>query len=163
MGRATGSVVISFGMMNVGVKMYLSANGEQVGFNMINPKTGNRINQKLVDSVTKDEVQRGDTVKGYEYAKDKNVHFTDEEVENMQAEKRDTLDIKEFIPASDIDPLHVEKTHYTAPDKGFDKAYTLLYTALKESNRAAVGTLVSRGKEHLVVIRAYQQDRKSVV
>lgn len=156
MARATGTVVISFGMMNVGVKMYLSASSEQVGFNMINPKTGNRISQKLVDSVTKEDVERGDTVKGYEYTKDKYVTFTDEEVSNMQAERRDTLDIKEFIPVSDVDPLHVEKTHYTAPDKGFDKAYTLLYTTLNETNRAAVGTLVSRGKEHLVVIRAYQ-------
>jgi len=154
--RSIARVVISFGMTNIGVKLYLAASAEQIGFNMINPKTGNRISQKLVDKETGDEVQRGDTLKGYEYAKDKFITFTEEEVANMQAEKRDTLDIKEFIPLSEIDPLHVEKTMYTGPDKGFDKAYTLLYQTLLTENKAAVGTWVSRGKEHLVVIRAYQ-------
>ena len=154
--RAVASVVVSFGLINISVKLYLSAASQQVGFNMINPKTGNRISQKLVDKETGEEIPRGETFKGYEYSKDKYIVFTDDEVANMQADKKDTLDIQEFIPISDIDPLHVEKTYYTGPNKGFDKAYTLLFETLKAEGKAAVGAWASRGKEHLVIIRAYQ-------
>lgn len=153
--RSTARVVLTFGMVSVGIKLFLSASAEQVSFNMINPKTGNRVNQKLTDKETGEEVDRGSTLKGYEYQKDKFLTFTDEEIANMQATKRDTLDIVEFVPLSEIDPLHVEKTYYTGPDKGMDRQYQLLYWTLKNEGKAAVGTLVSRGKEHLVTVRAY--------
>jgi DNA end-binding protein Ku len=154
--RAVARVVLTFGMVSVGIKLFLSASSEQVGFNMINPETGNRVKQKLVDGVTGEEVNRGDTVKGYEYQKGSYITFTDEEVANMAAEKRDTLDITEFVPVSEIDPLHVEKTLYTGPDKGMDRQYQLLYHTLKNEGKAAVGTWVARGKEHLVTVRAYE-------
>jgi DNA end-binding protein Ku len=154
--RAVGRVVLSFGMAQIAIKLYKAAGAESVSFNMINPKTGNRLSQKLVDSVTLEEVLRSDSVKGYEYAKDQYVVFTEEEVANMQAAKKDSLDIAEFIPTSEIDPLHIEQTYYTAPDKGMDKGYKFLYELLKAHDRAAVGTYVARGKEHLVAIRAYQ-------
>lgn len=154
--RAVARVVLTFGMVSVGIKLFLAAKSEQVSFNMINPETGNRVKQKLVDAVTEAEVSRGDTLKGYEYQKGSFITFTDEEVANMAAEKRDTLDIKEFIPVTEIDPLHVEKTFYTGPDKGMDRQYQLLLQTLKNEGKAAVGTWVARGKEHLVTVRAYE-------
>lgn len=166
--RSVASVVVSFGGYSVGVKLYLSADADQVSFNMINPKTGHRVKQVLVDEDDYDEetkaikkaetevIPRNATLKGYEYAKGKYITFTDEEVANFAAEKRDTLDLVEFVPLSEINPLHVEKTLYSQPDKGMDKGYTILYETLKRHNKAAVGTWVSRGKEHLVMIRAYQ-------
>jgi DNA end-binding protein Ku len=143
-------------MAQIAIKLYKAAGAESVSFNMINPKTGNRLSQKLVDSVTLEEVLRSESLKGYEYAKDQYVVFTEEEVANMQAAKKDSLDIAEFIPTSEIDPLHIEQTYYTAPDKGMDKGYKFLYELLKAHDRAAVGTYVARGKEHLVAIRTYQ-------
>lgn len=154
--RSVASVVVSWGLVSIGIKLYKSAKSEKVSFKLINPNTGNTTKQKLFDSVTMEEVDRGGTVKGYEYMKDHFVQFTDEEIANMQAEKRDTLDIKEFVPASEIDPLHVEETFYTGPNKAMDKSYRLLYEVLKTTKQAAVGTMVSRGKEHLVVLRSYQ-------
>jgi DNA end-binding protein Ku len=74
----------------------------------------------------------------------------------MHASKRDTLEIVEFVPDSEVDPLHVEKTYYTGPDKGMDKGYKFLFEILKAYKRVAIGTWVSRGKEHLVAIRAHQ-------
>lgn len=164
--RSVASVVVSFGAASVGLKLYLSAKAENVGFNMINPKTGHRVKQLLVDEDDYDEdtksvlkeaevIPRNATLKGYEYAKGQYITFTDEEVANMAAEKRDTLDLTEFVPVSEIDPLHVEKTYYTNPDKGMDKQYTIMREALKQENKAAIGTWVSRGKEHLVAIRAH--------
>jgi len=143
-------------MAQIAIKLYKAAGAESVSFNMINPKTGNRLSQKLVDSVTLEEVLRSESLKGYEYAKDQYVVFTEEEVANMQAAKKDSLDIAEFIPTSEIDPLHIEQTYYTAPDKGMYKGYKFLYELLKAHDRAAVGTYVARGKEHLVAIRTYQ-------
>jgi len=171
--RAVGSVSISLGILNVPIKMYLSASSEHVSFKMINPETGNPVKQLLVDAddMTVDEsgdsktvnvkkgakmLSRTSTVKGYEYEKGKYVHFTEEEVANMQAEKRDTLDLKEFVPVGEINPLHIEKTFYTAPDKS-DRQYKLLHEVLGERDLAAVGTWRARGKEHLVLIKSSAQ------
>ena len=166
MSRSISNVVVTFGLLQVGIKLYLSASTDKVSFNMINPKTGHRVRQVLVDeedfdnkskTVKKAEVvSRSAVLSGYEYEKGKYITFTDEEIANMAAERKDTLDIIEYVPVSEINPLHIERTLYTAPDKGMDKAYILLYNALKDDNKAAVGTWVSRGREHIVMIRAYE-------
>lgn len=161
--RSVGRVVISFGMAQIAIKLYNATGSESVSFNMISPN-GNRVGQRLFEKIPTPngesdwgaEIQRGECLKGYEYEKDKFVTFSDEEVDNMQAAKKDSLDIAEFIPASEINPLQIEKTYYTAPDKGMDKGYRFLYELLKTHNRAAVGTYVARGKEHLVAIQPFQ-------
>jgi len=153
--RSIARVVVSFGMTNIALKLFLSASSENVSFKTINSTTKNLVGQKLYDKVTGEEVQRGDCVKGYEYAKDQYVIFTDEEVANMAEDKRDTLDIKEFVPAMQVNPIHIEKTYYTGPDKGMSKSYRLLFETMKKTKSAAVGTWVSRGKEHLIVLRSY--------
>jgi DNA end-binding protein Ku len=154
--RSVGRVVLSFGMAQIAIKLYKAAASEAVSFNMINPKTKGRVSQKLVDKETGEEVQRGDCLKGYEYATDQFVTFTEDEIANMQAAKKDSLEIAEFVPTSEIKPLHVENTYYTAPDKGMDKGYRFLYELLKSQNKAAIGIYVARGKEHLVAIQAYE-------
>jgi DNA end-binding protein Ku len=152
-------------MAQIAVKLYNATGSEAVSFNMISPKR-NRVGQRLFEKLpgsTEDTVIWGEEIKdrskllkGYEYAKDQFVYFTDEEVANMQAGKKDSLNIAEFVPVSEIDPLHIEKTYYTAPDKGMDKGYRFLYELLKAHNRAAIGIYVARGKEHLVAIQAFQ-------
>lgn len=154
--RAISTVVVSFGMMNIGVKLFVSAKSENISFKQINKETNSPVGQKLYDKVTNEEVQRADIVKGYEYIKDQYVLFTDEEIANMAEDKRDSLDIKEFIPVSEVKPLHIEKTYYTGPDKGMSKSYRLFYETLKGTKTAAVGTWVARGKEHLIVLRAHE-------
>jgi DNA end-binding protein Ku len=161
--RSVGQVVISFGMAQIAIKLYNATGSESVSFNMIS-KTGNRVGQRLFEKIPTPngefdwgpEIQRGETLKGYEHAKDQFITFTDEEVDNMQAAKKNSLEIAEFIPTSEINPLQIEKTYYTAPDKGMDKGYRFLYEILKTHQRAAIGTYVARGKEHLVAIQAFQ-------
>lgn len=154
--RSIARVVVSFGMTNIGVKLFLSASSENVSFKMVNSKTKNLVGQKLFDKVTLEDVERADLLKGYEYAKDMYVNFTEEEVANMAEDKRDTMDIKEFIPTAQVNPIHIEKTYYTGPDKGMSKSYRLLYETMKATKTAAVGSWVSRGKEHLIILRAYE-------
>jgi DNA end-binding protein Ku len=155
-GRSVANIIVSFGMYNIGMKLYLTASPEKVSFNMLNPKTNNRVKQQLVDAVTGEFVDRNDTVKGFEYSKNNFVTFTDEEINNISSNKKNTIDIKEFVPLNTIDFLNIEKSFYSGPDKGMDRPYTVLYRALSSTKSAAVGIWISNGKEHLVVIRPYK-------
>lgn len=155
--RSAASVTITFGMITVEVKLYNCASPKKVSFNLINPETGNKLNQKLVDSVTNKEVDRKNTIKGFEYKKGSYVTFTENEINNLQSDKCDMLDIVEFIPVKKINTLHIEKTYYLNPNNGMDKQYQLLFQTLRNENRAAVGTWIVRGKENLVTILALKE------
>jgi DNA end-binding protein Ku len=154
--RSVARVIVSLGMTQIGIKLYLVANSEPISFNMFNSKTKNRVGQKWFDKETNKDVTAEDIIKGYGHIKDQFVFFTDEEIANIQAGKKDFLEISEFVPASEINPLHVEKNYYLQPDKGMDKGYKLLYEMLRAQDKVAVGTWSANKKEHLVVIRAYQ-------
>lgn len=151
--RSIASTTISIGLLTVSVKIFLSAKSEVVGFNLINPTTGNRVKQILIDSVTQNIVPR--TVKGYQIDHGY-ITFTNEELLNIQGDKKDSLNIVEFINCDDIDILKIEKTYYLGINHGDDKNYQLLYLTLKSMNKAAVGSWITRGKDHLVMIRPYK-------
>lgn len=153
--RASGSGTISFGMVSIPVKMYTAQSSKSVSFKQLTP-AGNPTKQQLLDSVTLEPVERADLRKGYEVAKGQYATFTQAEVKSLEVESDKILDIKEFVDLSSVDLLAVEKTYYLAPDKGGDKGFSLLARVLKTQNRAAVAQWCSRGKEHLVLVRAYR-------
>jgi DNA end-binding protein Ku len=95
-------------------------------------------------------------VKGYEFAKDQYVRFTEEELKNLEGEASQTIDIVEFVPLDQVDPIFFEKTYYLGPDKGGSKAYRLLCDVMAQTGRVALAKYVMRGKENLVLIRASQ-------
>lgn len=95
-------------------------------------------------------------VRGYEYTKDQYVVFTEEELDELESPKNNTLEILEFVPLASVDLLYVEKTYYLGPDKGGDKAYKLLSDSMTRTQKVAVGRFWTRGKEELVLIRPYQ-------
>ena len=92
-------------------------------------------------------------VKGYEFAKDQYVMFSPEELKALEDATSHSIDIGQFVPLESVDPLYFDGTYYLAPDKGAGKPYTLLATALRKAKQCAVGRWISRGKEHIVVIR----------
>lgn len=155
MPRATSSATITFGLVSIPVKLYTAASSEAVSFNMLSP-AGNRLSQKMVDKVTGEEVQRNDTLKGYEYAKDQYVSFTADELKTLEAASDKTVDIKEFVELSSVDLLQVEKSYYLGPDKGGDKGYALLARTMREMGKVAVAQWAARGKEQLVLVRPYK-------
>jgi DNA end-binding protein Ku len=156
MPRSITSAVIRFGLLSIPVKFYTSASAVKIEFNHISP-AGNRVKQKLVDSVTGADVDHEDLHKGYEVSKEQYVIFTREELKTLDAEcEAKTLDIVEFVDAPSIDPVAIEKTYFLGPDKGGDRALTLLSEAMTSTGHAAVGQWNTRGKEHLVVIRPYR-------
>lgn len=153
--RSISSAILSFGLVSIPVKLYTAASAEGVKFSMITP-AGNRVKQKYVDAVTGVEIQQGDCNKGYEYSKDQFVVFTKDEVKALEAEKSPSMEIKEFIPASAFDALMVENSYYLGADKGGDKGYMLLAQTMKKTGKVALARYNSRGKEHLIIVRPFQ-------
>ncbi len=157
--RTICSATITFGLVSIPVKFFTSASAGRVSFNLLSPEAGNRVQQKLFDSVTGLEIPGGMDAcdKGFEVAKGEYVKFKKDEIKALDAEcDQKTIDIQEFVDATSIDPIAVEKTYYLGPDKGADKGYSLLSEAMSTMSRAAVAQWNSRGKEHLVVIRPYR-------
>jgi DNA end-binding protein Ku len=147
------SGAISFGLVNVPVKLYSAVSRKTVRFHQLSAKTGHRIAQKRVDSVTGDEVPYEDIVKGYELTKERYVVVTPDELEALDPEKSRTIDIEDFVDLEDIDPVYYDHPYYLVPDKGATKAYGLLLNAMEESGKVAVARVVLRSKEQLVAIR----------
>jgi DNA end-binding protein Ku len=147
------SGAISFGLVNVPVKLYSAVSKKTVRFNQLNAETGNRIQQKRVDPETGEEVGYDQIVKGYELTKDRYVVLTPEELESLDPEKTRTVDIEDFVDLDEIDPVYYDHPYYLVPDKGAAKAYGLLLGAMKQANKVAIARVVLRSKEQLVAIR----------
>ena len=154
--HSMGSGTISFGLVSIPVKMYTSASSGGVSFNQLHAKCGSRIKQQIFCPVCNVVVERADLVKGYEFAKDQYVRFTEEELKTLEQENSKLIEIEEFVPLDKVDPIYFEKTYYLGPDEGGDKAYRLLADAMNRTNRVALAKFVMRGKESLVLIRPSQ-------
>jgi DNA end-binding protein Ku len=147
------SGAISFGLVNVPIKLYSAVSKKTVRFHQLNAETGARIQQKRVDSTTGEEVQYENLVKGYELTRDRYVVINPDELDALDPEKSRTIDIEDFVDLADIDPVYYDHPYYLVPDKGAAKAYGLLLNAMKESGRVAIARVVLRSKEQLVAIR----------
>jgi len=152
--RSIASLTISFGLVSIPVKLYSATESERgISFNMLHKTCGSRLKQQYLCIKEEIPVAREDTVKGYEFAKDQYVMFTPEELKALEDTTSHAIDIGQFVPLESVDPVYFDGTYYLAPDKGGAKPYTLLATALRKAGQCAVGRWVSRGKEHIVVIR----------
>src|SRR5256714_1112002 len=152
--HSTGSANISFGLVSIPIRMYTAASAGGASFNQIHQKCGGRIRQQQICPTCNEVVERSALVKGYEFAKDQYVQFTDDELKGLEGEASRMIDIAEFVPLDKVDPIYFEKTYYLGPDKGGEKAYRLLADAVTASERVALAKFVMRGKESLVLVRA---------
>ena len=155
--HSIGSGTISFGLVSIPVKMFTAASSESVSFNQLHSKCGGRIKQQILCPTCNEVVERSTLVKGYEFAKDQYVQFTEDELKALEAEVSRMIDITEFVPLAQVDPIYFEKTYYLGPDKGGEKAYRLLTDAMLKAERVAVAKFCMRGKESLVLIRPAQK------
>jgi DNA end-binding protein Ku len=154
--RSIGSGTVSFGLVSIPVRLYVATHSEQLSFNMLHAECGTRVKQQLVCPKDDRVVERNELVKGYQFAKDQYVVFTDDELKALEAEASRAIDIQEFVPLDRVDPLYFEDAHYLGPDKGAEKAYRLLSDAMRTTGRVAIAQFVSRGKEQLVLIRPHE-------
>ncbi len=153
MPRSIWSGAISFGLVNVPVKVYSARSPKTVRFHQLDAKTGTRIAQKRVNPLTGEEVAYDQLIKGYELTKDRYVIIKPEELDAIAPEKSRTIDIEDFVELSEIDPIYYDHPYWLVPDKGAAKAYALLLAAMKEAGKVAIARVVLRNKEHLVALR----------
>jgi DNA end-binding protein Ku len=153
MARSIWRGAISFGLVNVPVKLYSAVSKKTVRFNQLHDADGGRIQMKRVCSEDGEEVPYEHIVKGYEITPGRYVVIPPEELEALDPEKTRTIDIEDFVDLDQIDPMFYEHPYYLAPDAGAAKAYNLLLTALKETNKVAIARVVIRSKEYLTAIR----------
>ena len=153
--RAIASVTVSFGMVSIPVKLYAATQPQaSVSFNLLHKTCGSRLKQQFVCTKESVVVERADTVKGYEFAKDQYVTFTPEELKELEEKGTQTIEISEFVPADSIDPIYYDKAYYLGPDKGGAKPYALLAESMRQTGQTAVGRYAARGKQYIVQLRA---------
>src|SRR3954449_11683003 len=158
MARSIWRGAISFGLVNVPVKLYSAVSKKTVRFNQLHEPDNSRINLKRFCAEEDKEVPFEEIVKGYEISPGRYVVITPEELDALDPAKTRTIDIEDFVDLDEIDPVYYDHPYYLVPDKGAAKAYGLLLGAMKESGKVAIARVVIRSKEQLVAIRPGEGD-----
>jgi DNA end-binding protein Ku len=153
MPRAIWTGAISFGLVNVPVKLYSAVQRKGVRFNQLDSEGNVRIQQKRVNPVTGEEVPYERLVKGYEVAPDRYVVIEPDELEAIEPRRTRTIDILDFVELAEIDPIFYDHPYYLAPGAGGAKPYKLLLDAMRETGKVAIAKVVIRNKEALVAVR----------
>ncbi len=153
MPRPIWSGAISFGLVNVPVKLFSAVSSKDVRFHQLDAKSNSRVKQKRVSAATGEEVPYEDIVKGYELGPDTYVTVTSDELETLDPKATKTIDIEDFVDLDTIDPVYYERPYYLVPDKGGTKAYALLREAMRETNKVGIARVVLRTKQYLAAIR----------
>ena len=152
MARAIWSGSISFGLVNIPVKLYNAVSRKNVSFNQIDARTQSRVRMQRVNSEG-EEVPYEQIVKGYELSPDRYVLISPEELDSLDPEATHTVDIEQFIDLSEIDPIFYDSPYYVAPVKAAEKPYVLLVRAMEEQGKVAIARFVMRTKQYLAALR----------
>jgi DNA end-binding protein Ku len=154
--RSIGSGAISFGLVSIPVKLFLAASPQAPSSNLLHAECGNRIRQQRFCPACNKVLEREELIRGYEVAKDQYVRVTDDELKALEGEASEAIEISEFVPLAQVDPLYFERSYYLGPDKGGEKAYRLLADTMSQVGKVALAKFVMRGKENLVIVRSAQ-------
>ena len=153
MARPIWSGSISFGLVNVPVKLYTAVRKKTIRFNQLHAADGARIQQKRFCTADGEEVAFDDLAKGYELYPGQYVVIDPEELDELDPVATHTIDIEDFVSLADIDPLYYDTSYYLAPDPRGAKAYRLLLDAMKDSERVGIARVVLRSKQYLCAVR----------
>src|SRR5713101_3995667 len=136
--RPAGNGNISFGLVSIPVRLFSATRSRSVSFNLLHAKDNSRIQQKIYCPVDDKIVDRSELVRGFEIEKGRYVTFTDEELKQLEAHGDHSIEIHEFIPLEEVDPLYYEEAYYLGCETGSAKAYRLLADAMAQSKRVAL-------------------------
>src|SRR5690349_6506856 len=154
--RSIGTATISFGLVSIPTKLYTTnETAGDIHFNMLHDADGARLKQQYVCTKCNEIVDREHTVKGYEHAKGQYVVLSADELKALDAVATQAIALEEFVPASAVDPLYVDKSYYLGPDKGGERAYKLLHDAMLETGLVGVASYSARGKQYIVALRPF--------
>jgi DNA end-binding protein Ku len=153
MPRALWSGSISFGLVNIPVKLFSAVSHKEVRFHMLHDADGARINLKRFCSVENVEVPYEHVVKGYEISRGRYVKVTPEELEAADPKGAHTVEIQDFVDIAEIDPVFYDQTYHLVPDRGAAKAYGLLFDAMSKSGKVGIARVVLRTQQALCCVR----------
>lgn len=154
--RSIASLTLSFGLVNIPVKLYSATeSAATIRFNLLS-KDGSRLKQQYVSEQTGKVVERAEMVKGYEFEKDRFVLFSAEELKALDEGANHVIDIVAFVPQATVDPIFYDKAYLLAPDKRGGKPYALLREAMTESGRCALARWSWKSKQYVVQVRAVE-------
>jgi DNA end-binding protein Ku len=153
MARAIWSGSISFGLLNVPVKLYSAVSRRQISFRELRASDSSRVRHKRVAEADGEEVSYDEIVKGYELAPDQYVVFSRDELEELDPKKTKAIEVEAFVDLDDIDPIYFVQPYYLGPEPGAERAYALLVKAMADERKVAVSRFVLRNKEHLAALR----------
>jgi DNA end-binding protein Ku len=153
--RSIASATISFGLVTVPVRVYpATRQSAGLSFHLLHEKDGVRLRQQYVCPKDDEVVPRSEMVKGYEFRKGKYAVFTEEELKALDEKATQGIEITEFLPKDAVDPVYFERAYYLGPDKGGEKAYSLLAEAMAGIDKVALAQYAVRGKSYLVLLRS---------
>ena len=155
MARSIWSGSISFGLVNVPVKLYSAVSRKTVQFNQLHDADGARIQQKRVCAADGEEVPYEHIVKGYEISPGRYVVIEPAELEALDPERTKTIEVSQFVDPAEIDPILYDQPYYLVPATGAAKPYRLMLEAMRDAGRVAIGRVVLRQKGHLVALRPH--------
>jgi DNA end-binding protein Ku len=144
---------LTFGLVSLPVKLYSAARSETVSFNQLHKSDHSRIKNVVYCQAEDKPVPRAELVKGYEYEKDKYVVVDDEDIKRVAPRTAKTMEILEFVKASEVDAVFFESSYYVAPDDAGEKPYALLFEALRRSDYLALAKIAMHNREHIVLLR----------
>jgi DNA end-binding protein Ku len=153
MPRSIWSGSITFGLVNVPVRLFSAIQEHKLHFHFVHEKDNSPIGYEKICKKEDKPVPDDEIVKAFEYEKGEYVFMEDEDFEAAQVEGYKTIDITDFVPYEDIDPIFFAKTYYIGPDKGAEKTYSLLVKAMEDSELAGIAKFVMRDKQHLGALR----------
>ena len=151
--RAIWKGAVSFGLVNVPVRLYSATENHDLSFHQVRRSDGSRIRYKRVAQADGEEVAYKDIAKAYETDDGKTVVLTDEDLASLPNRSSKEISVERFVPRDQIDPILYDKAYYLEPDAMGAKAYGLLREALKESDRVAVVTVSVRTRMTMAVLR----------
>ena len=155
MPRAIWTGSITFGLLNVPVKLYSAVSSKAVSFRELRENDGSRVRHKRVAEADGEEVAYEDIVKGYEITPDQYVVLTSDELEAARSRRRPkAIEIEDFVDLDEIDPIYFDQPYYLGPAPGAERAYALLVEAMGEQRKVAIARFVLRNRESLAAIRA---------
>jgi DNA end-binding protein Ku len=157
MPRALWSGAISFGLVNVPVRMYSAVSPHDLHFHYVHEKDKSRIGYEKICKKEGKPVPDDEIVKAFEFKKDEYVFMADEDFEAAQTDGYKTIEIRDFVPYDDIDPIYFDKTFYLGPDQGGEKVYALLREAMESSGLAAIAKYVFHDRQYLGCLRVRER------
>ncbi len=157
MPSSVWSGYLTFGLISIPVKLFSAARSENISFNMLHKGCGARVKQQLVCPVHERPVTRDEIVKGYEYEKDRYVEIEAEEIKKVEPRTARAMEILEFVPLAEVDPLYFDASYYLVPDEPGRRAYALLRQALVDSGRCAIARVAMHNREYTVIVRPVEK------